>query len=177
MTPTHPATESFGQWLALLLRHPVRWLLPTLLIGGLVGLYAMIRPPTWEASQTLIIRNDAANNQAPPGKFSQTDEMKTVQETILELSKDSRVLAEALREVGPPADNLRHDRWPSLEDVASLQESVKLVPPKGAEFGRTEVCYLRARAPAASGPSNWPTPSVSNSKAASKSSATSRPRA
>jgi uncharacterized protein involved in exopolysaccharide biosynthesis len=140
-----PSTGSFGQWLALLLGHPVRWLLPTLLIGGLVGLYAMIRPPTWEASQTLIIRNEAANNQAPPGKFSQTDEMKTVQETILELSKDCRVLAEALQEVGPPADNLRHDRWPSPEDVANFQEAVKLAPPKGAEFGRTEVFYLRAK--------------------------------
>jgi uncharacterized protein involved in exopolysaccharide biosynthesis len=131
--------------LALLLRHPVRWLLPTLLIGGLVGLYAMIRPPTWEASQTLIIRNEAANNQAPPGKFSQTDEMKTVQETILELSKGRRLLAEALQEVGPPADNLRHAHWPSPEDVADLQEAVKLAPPKGAEFGRTEVFYLRVK--------------------------------
>jgi uncharacterized protein involved in exopolysaccharide biosynthesis len=145
MNSTSPSTASFGQWLALLLRHPVRWLLPTLLIGGLAGLYAMIRPPTWEASQTLIIRNEAANNQAPPGKFSQTDEMKTVQETILELSKGHHVLEAALQKVGPPADNLRHDHWPSPEDVAALQEAVKLAPPKGAEFGRTEIFYLRVK--------------------------------
>ncbi len=145
MSPMHSSTASFGTWMAPLLRHPVRWLLPTLLIGGLVGLYAMIRLPTWEASQTLIIRNEAANNQAPPGKFGQTDEMKTVQETILELSKGRRVLEEALRKVGPPADDLRHDYWPSPQDVADLQEAVKLAPPKGAEFGRTEVFYLRVK--------------------------------
>jgi len=145
MSPTRPSTESFGQWLALLVRYPVRWLLPTLLIGGLVGLYAMIRPPTWEASQALIIRNEAANNQAPPGKFAQTDEMKTVQETILELSKGRRVLAESLQKVGPPADNLRHEHWPAPQDVANLQEVVKLTPPKGAEFGRTEVFYLQVK--------------------------------
>ena len=145
MSPTHSSPASFGQWSALLLRHPVRWLLPTLLIGGLAVSYAMVRPSTWEAAQTLIIRNEAANNQAPPGKFSQTDEMKTVQETILELSKGRRVLAEALQKVGPPADNAHQGRWPSPEDVADLQDAVKLAPPKGAEFGRTEVFYLRVK--------------------------------
>jgi uncharacterized protein involved in exopolysaccharide biosynthesis len=145
MHSTRPSTASFGPWFALLLRYPVRWLLPTLLIGGLVGLYAMIRTPTWEASQALIIRNDAANNQAPPGKFAQTDDMKTVQETILELSKGRRVLAESLRKVGPPADNLRHDNWPTAQDIANFQEAVKLSPPKGAEFGRTEVFYLQVK--------------------------------
>jgi uncharacterized protein involved in exopolysaccharide biosynthesis len=139
------STVNSGQWLALPLQHPVRWLLPTLLVGGLVGMYAMFRLPTWEASQTLIIRNEAADSQTRPGKFNQTDEMKTVQETILELSKGRRVLEEALQKVGPPADDLRHAHWPTPEDVADLQEAVKLAPPKGAEFGRTEVFYLRVK--------------------------------
>ena len=40
-----------------------------------------------------------------PGKFSYPEEMKTVQETILEVVKSRSVLAAALREVGPPAGN------------------------------------------------------------------------
>ena len=143
MSPMRPSTA--GQWLALLPRYPVRWLLPTLLIGGLVALYALVRLPAWEASQALIIRNEAADNQTRPGKFSQSDEMKTVQETILELSKGRRVLSEALQKVGPPADDHRPAHWPSPQDVANLQEAVKLAPPKGAEFGRTEVFYLRVK--------------------------------
>jgi uncharacterized protein involved in exopolysaccharide biosynthesis len=42
-------------------------------------------------------------------------------------------------------DGLHHSHWPAPEDVANLQEAVKLAPPKGAEFGRTEVFYLQVK--------------------------------
>jgi len=72
--------------------------------------------------------------------------MKTVQETILELVRSRSVLEAALRQVGPPATHQRTDQpWPSAKDVADLREQVKLAPPKGAEFGKTEIFYLKVR--------------------------------
>jgi uncharacterized protein involved in exopolysaccharide biosynthesis len=71
--------------------------------------------------------------------------MKTTQETIQELAKSRAVLRQALQEVGPPAADEVVEAWPTDEDVAGLAEVIKLAPPKGAEFGKTEVLYLKVR--------------------------------
>ena len=129
----------------ILLAHPRRWLVPAVVVALLAGAYALVRPATWEATQALIVRNEAANSRETPGKFDHTDEMKTVQETILELSRSRGVLGAALAEVGPAPGCPSVDRWPSAEDVADLRDRVRLTPPKGAEFGQTEVFYLNVR--------------------------------
>ena len=36
--------------------------------------------------------------------------------------------------------------WPTERDIVDVRKYVKLVPPKGAEFGKTEVFYLTVRA-------------------------------
>jgi len=71
--------------------------------------------------------------------------MKTSQETILELAKSRGVLSKALVDVGPPTDHLLSNAWPSEKDVEALQATVKVTPPKGAEFGKTEVFYLKVQ--------------------------------
>lgn len=121
-----------------------RWLLPAATIGLLAFAYAGLRRNTWEASQSLVVRNEAAGNLTEPGRFRHADEMKTTQETILELVRSRAVLRNALIEVGP-ADESLTDAWPTDEDVAQLADAVKLTPPKGAEFGKTEILYLKAR--------------------------------
>ena len=110
-----------------------------------------MRTPTWEASQALIVRNEAANNETGPGKFAETDEMKTVQETILELVKSRGVLAAALEEdwtAKPVTTKQPVTAWPTADqDVADVRDAVKLNPPKGAEFGMTEIFYLTGPRP------------------------------
>ncbi|NLX94926.1 MAG: hypothetical protein GXY83_01990 [Rhodopirellula sp.] len=143
----HPhASFDLSQFTAAFAAHPKRWLIPSLAVAAVVGLYALVRTDTWEASQTMMIRNEAAANADSPGKFNHVDEMKTVQETILELSRSRGVLSAALQEVGPPADYRKSSQnWPTAEDVAHLRDCVKLSPPKGAEFGKTEIFYLQVR--------------------------------
>ena len=121
--------------------YPLRWLLPTLVVALLGLAYAALRADRWEASQALIVRNEAAFNTDAPGKFRHSDEMKTVLETMLELSKSHGVLEQALIEVGPPEGN--NGAWPTDGDVAQLADALKITPPKGAEFGKTEVFYLK----------------------------------
>jgi uncharacterized protein involved in exopolysaccharide biosynthesis len=139
---THPPI----QVVRLLREHRKRWLLPALAATVLAGVYALVRPATWEASQALIVRNEATASQDVPGRFLQPEDMKTVQETILELAKSHGVLSAALAEVGPPAARKdAAEAWPSADEVADLRDALRLVPPKGAEFGKTEVFYLKVR--------------------------------
>ncbi len=160
-----------GQLLHVLRRHVLLWLLPAVAIAAAVGAYAAVHQATWEASQALIVRNEASGAEKGPGKFSQPEEMKTVQETILEVVRSRGVLEAALKEVGPPADYDVTSRrtgflarleeadglgnpsyaghpavWPTDRDIDEARKNVKLAPPKGAEFGKTEVFYLDVRA-------------------------------
>src|SRR5205085_11345646 len=54
-----------------------------------------------------------------------------------------RVLEAALVEARKPESVGEASAWPTAKDVESLQDSLKLTPPKGAEFGKTEVFYLK----------------------------------
>ncbi len=91
-----------------------------------------------------MVRDEAAGTDHL-GKFHFVDDMKTVQETILELAKGRSVIAAALQAVGPPAGRTAAANWPTDRDVAALQSAMKLSPPKGAEFGKTEVFYLQVQ--------------------------------
>jgi polysaccharide biosynthesis transport protein len=146
MNPTYRTASPTTHVFDLLRVHTLRWMLPAVAIAAVVGVYAVVRHATWEASQALMVRNEASNAEKSPGKFSYPDEMKTVQETVLEIAKSRGVLASALREVGPPADCQTPDAWPTERDVVEVRKNIQLAPPKGAEFGKTEVFYLNVRA-------------------------------
>ena len=121
------------------------WFVPALVVGLGAAIYAFTYSDTWEASQALIIRNEAVNNDRAPGKFTQPEEMKTIQETLLEIARSRGVLEAALKQVGPPADCNNAESWPTDRDIETCRKAVKLLPPKGAEFGKTEVFYLTVR--------------------------------
>jgi polysaccharide biosynthesis transport protein len=120
-----------------------RWLLPTVVLGALAAAYAVSTRPVWQASLGLMLRNAAAESDGGAGKFSRAEDMKTAQATILEVVKGRQVLEAALVEVGAPSTAARP--WPSDADIDNLRQDVKLSPPKGAEFGTTEVFYLDVR--------------------------------
>jgi polysaccharide biosynthesis transport protein len=140
------ASLNSNQTLHLLRTHAKLWVVPTVVITLAALAYAVFHQGTWEAAQALIVRNEAAGGDKTPGKFAAPEEMKTVQETILEMAKSRNVLAAALREVGPTADCNHPKSWPTARDVVEFRDSVKLVAPKGAEYGKTEVFYLNVRA-------------------------------
>ena len=146
MNFAQPTVPSATQVLHPLRVYVKRWLVPALAIAVAVGVYAAVHEATWEASQALMVRNEASNAERSPGKFNYPDEMKTVQETILEVAKSRSVLQAALREVGPPADYRQPAAWPTERDIVEARDHIKLTPPKGAEFGKTEVFYLNIRA-------------------------------
>ncbi len=130
--------------LKILRDHPWRWLGPALVLGSIAVLYAVVRPNTWAASQALIVRNEAAANSEGPGQFDRAEQMKTLQETILEVARSRDVLLAALSEAGPAEESRKAD-WPSDRDVEALRRALEIAPPKGTEFGSTEIFYLTVK--------------------------------
>jgi uncharacterized protein involved in exopolysaccharide biosynthesis len=126
------------------LRTHVRWwAIPTVVCAVLAAAYSLVAPRNWSATQSLIIRPEAASvSDERLGKFADLSEMKTLQETILELTKSQSVVAATLREVGPPRRYRRPDRWPTAVDIDDFRKCIDMRPPGGAEFGKTEVFYL-----------------------------------
>jgi uncharacterized protein involved in exopolysaccharide biosynthesis len=126
------------------LRTHVRWwVIPAVVCTVLAAGYSLVAPRNWSATQALIIRPEAASvSEERLGKFSDLSEMKTLQETILELTKSQSVVTATLREVGPPPRYRHPERWPTVVDIKDFRERVDMRPPGGAEFGKTEVFYL-----------------------------------
>jgi len=122
-----------------------RWAVITLLATAATATYALLAPKTWQASQALIVRNEAVGSEVDSGRFRGAEDLKSIQETILELSKSHSVLEATLVALGPPADHAWPAPWPTDKDIESLQKAVKIVPPKGVEFGSSEVFYLEIR--------------------------------
>ncbi len=132
-----------------ILRTHVRWwAVPAVLCAVLAAIYSIFMPREWRATQGLIVRPEAAGvSDERLGKFSDLSEMKTLQETILELARSQSVMQATLRTVGPPRSCRRPANWPTPLDVEAFRDSVDMRPPGGAEFGKTEVFYLSVRNP------------------------------
>jgi uncharacterized protein involved in exopolysaccharide biosynthesis len=130
----------------LFLRYPLRWLLPAAVVAVGVASYALLKPATWQATLTLVVRGEANGNADGPGRFRALTEMKTLEETLLEVAKSRAALAAVLTKVGPTNDKTVVGNWPTPQDVDDLAGDVEFLPPKGAEFGATEVFYLKVKA-------------------------------
>lgn len=125
-----------------LIQHRWKWLSPAF-VGMLVAVaIACLLPARWQASQTLIVRNEATGAPDGPGKFRQEDEMKTTLETVMEVARSHGVVERALAEVGPDERHKAGTPWPGAADIEALRDAIQVAPPKGAEFGKTEIFSL-----------------------------------
>jgi polysaccharide biosynthesis transport protein len=147
-----PQTQPVGtalqpiEYLRLLRSHAHWWVVPAVAFALIAGAYSLVTSRQWKATQALVIRPEVASvSEERLGKFSDLSEMKTSQETILELAKSQTVIRGALREVGAPRGYRRAAEWPTALDVESFRDCVDMRPPGGAEFGKTEVFYLTVR--------------------------------
>jgi uncharacterized protein involved in exopolysaccharide biosynthesis len=122
------------------------WAIPAVVFAVAAGLYSFVAPRNWQAAQALVVRPEVARvSEERLGKFADLAEMKTTQETILELAKSQIVVQATLREVGPPISYRRPEAWPSALDVEDFRACIDMRPPGGAEFGKTEVFYLSVK--------------------------------
>lgn len=145
MTQVPPITVHIREYAQALKTHWKWWVIPTATLSVAALAFALVKPNTWEATQVLHVRNEAAGTVSRPGQFESVDAMKTAQETLLELARNQNALAAALREVGPPPDRRSTTPFPSPDDVDALRDAITIKAPGGAEFGRTEVLHVSVK--------------------------------
>ena len=117
------------------------WIFPAVICGALAAAYSLVAPRNWEASQALVVRQETAGSQGPtPGKFADLFEMRTMQETILELAKSQQVVVNTLKAVDQRLLGVATE--PTAEDIEKFRGRLKMLPPDGGEFGKTEVFYF-----------------------------------
>ncbi len=126
-----------------LIHYRWRWIIPTVTIASIALVYAVFKSATWESSQALLVRDEAIGGLRP-GRFDDPDSMKSAQETVLEMAKSRSVVTAALRQVGP-ASGSAPANWPTARDIKYLRRQITIAAPNGAEFGRTEVFYLKVQ--------------------------------
>jgi len=133
---------SSSQILRLLTRRYKLWVVPAVLSTVAAGAYSFVAPRYWQASQALVVRQETTGGAgARPGKFADLYEMRTLQETILELAKSQQVVVATLQNVGRRTDG-RESAPPTAEEIEAFRRRLKMLPPKGGEFGKTEVFYF-----------------------------------
>ncbi|MBN2293691.1 MAG: hypothetical protein JXM70_14780 [Pirellulales bacterium] len=145
MSANNRNTLSPVHLLHILCAHPWHWLCPALVIAAVALFYAVVRPDTWAASQALIVRNEAVFNSEGSGRFDHVDQMKTLQETILEVARSRPVLEAALKDVGPADHGDLVYQWPTDSDIDKFRDAIAVTPPNGSEFGTTEIFYLTVK--------------------------------
>ena len=121
-----------------------RWIVfPTLLCTAVAVLMAATRTRYWSASQTLVVRDDLnGGRQRGLGQFDNTEQLKSAQETITEITRNRTSVRAALEAIGPPPQRPNATNWPSARDVASAQGRITVRAPNGTEFGKTEVILV-----------------------------------
>jgi succinoglycan biosynthesis transport protein ExoP len=142
LQPTPPAVSP-RDILRTIFKHPLRWLVPAGVITIAALVFAILRPKEWEASQALLVRDEVSIDGTRDANSTRADNTKAAQETVLELVHSQAVLKQALEIVGPDARSAKTG-FPTLKDVENLGDEIKLVPPKGGEFGKTDIFYLKA---------------------------------
>lgn len=118
------------------------WLTPAIVGGLLAAAYSLAMTRYWEASQALVVRQETAGSANPtPGKFADLFEMRTMQETILELAKSQQVVVATLTAVDRQLTGVA-PQAPTAEAIEKFRGRLKMLPPDGGEFGKTEVFYF-----------------------------------
>lgn len=130
----------------ILSTHRKRWIVPMIACSVLSVVYALVMTRYWEASQAMVVRQEATSaSTEQPGKFSSLYDMRTLQETILELAKSRHVVVATLQSVNN-ANGVSASE-PTNKDVQQFRKRLKMLPPDGAEFGKTEVFYFSVKDP------------------------------
>ena len=150
-TPTESnSNQRIEHILSMLSKYRTLWIAPAILAMVLSVIYIVaLRPESWSAKQSLIVRDDLLGQSFKPGRFDSIESMKSAQETILEIARKPQVIRNALTRLGPEPDGLfswSNSKWPSEETIEDVQGSITFTAPNGAEFGKTEVIVLNTKA-------------------------------
>ncbi|PQO45552.1 Wzz/FepE/Etk N-terminal domain-containing protein [Blastopirellula marina] len=125
-----------------LIHYRLRWMIPTLAVALIALIYAAMKPSEWEATQAVVLRDEAVSTLGKPGEFIRVEDMKHAQETVLQVARSREVIEAALAQLGPPSNRWSTESWPNKDDISAAREAINVHSPSGTEFGTTEVLYI-----------------------------------
>jgi hypothetical protein len=127
-------------------KYKLCWIVPAIVGFVLASTYALLlRPETWTARQSFIVRDDLLGEAFKPGRFESQESLKSAQETILEVARRPLVVRSVLEKLGP-SSSWASENWITDEVIEETQGEINFSAPNGAEFGNTEVIVLTAKA-------------------------------
>lgn len=133
------AAEQLRKYLLLLV-------VPPLLCGALAFAWLLVTPQSWKAYQSLLVRDDLLGDSFKPGRFSSLENQKSAQETILHIARKPQVIRGALEALGPDSEqSANRETWLSEQAIEDTRDSISIVAPNGAEFGKTDVVVLSVK--------------------------------
>jgi polysaccharide biosynthesis transport protein len=133
--------------LRLLVEQRRLWIAPAIACGIIAMVYAIFMTRLWEAHQGLVVREEASvTSNKQPGKFADLYEMRTFQETLLELAKSHQVVTATMMNVAQ-AETGQAAPVPDAEQIEKFRKRLSMSPANGAEFGKTEVFYFSVKDP------------------------------
>ncbi|HUG70381.1 MAG TPA: Wzz/FepE/Etk N-terminal domain-containing protein [Pirellulaceae bacterium] len=141
MTAPNPFQQTVMSLLKAFRTYVWLWVIPTVALTAVALVYAIAKSPTWQASQALVVR-DEARGLGRQGRFESTESMRASHETIVEVAKSTAVISAALKQLGSPKSTVATEKFPADADILEMQESIAVGAPKGSELGTTEVLYL-----------------------------------
>lgn len=118
-----------------------------LMIFGFVASVAynkLLATKTYTARQSLILRDDLMGDAYKPSRFESQEQLKSAQETVLEIARKPQVIKAVLEQLGPTS-SFSFGTYPSAETIEDVQGNITLAAPNGAEFGKTEAVVLSVK--------------------------------
>ncbi|MDX1965205.1 MAG: hypothetical protein SFX18_18820 [Pirellulales bacterium] len=143
--PVRPVVD-FAAIAANLRRYYLLWMVPTIIVTALAIVYAGVKSQKWKATQAAVLRDEGSDNpQQPLGRFASPDSLKAAQESIVQIAKNPAVVGAALKTLGP-ADGSVDPAYPGKAEIEETIAKITVSPPKGSEFGKTDMIYLATEA-------------------------------
>lgn len=140
MTPFSDKNGYLNAVVTTMTKRPWLWAAPLLVCTITMGMYAFLAQRPWKAVQSFVVRDEMIGQTYQPGRFDSLDSMKTAQETITEVARNSKVIQRTLNQLG---EN------PSVQDIESVQGAISFAAPNGAEFGKTEILLMTVKSKSA----------------------------
>jgi polysaccharide biosynthesis transport protein len=115
------------------------WLIVTALGVG----YALLSPKLWPVTTGLAIREETGSSQGRPGEFASTEARRKAQESVTQLAASTSVIRDALAQT----TSAKYSSAPviSTDAIEQAQGRIRVAPPKGIDFGVSEVLYLTVK--------------------------------
>lgn len=138
--PAHPIRVAGHSLFKIALEHCVMFGAIWLIVTIVALAYAQFTPKLWPVTTTLAVREETGLSNPRPGEFISIEARKSSQETVLQLANSTSVLRGALARL----DEL-HQHDPSqisTEQIEKAQKLIRLSPPKGIDWGASEMFFL-----------------------------------